>query len=120
MLRERFLGSDCTVGMYGFAPGFAYLSGLDPTLAIPRRGSPRRPMPPGSIIIAGGMAALCSVSMPTGWYVVGRTAVTLFRPDETPMVAFAVGDVLTFHAVTADELAALAADPDGGARRIDP
>ncbi|WMS44256.1 carboxyltransferase domain-containing protein [Acuticoccus sp. MNP-M23] len=118
-LRSKFLEGRYQVGMYGFAPGFAYLSGVDETLAIPRRPSPRPPMPAGSLILAGGMAALTSISMPTGWYVIGRTAVTLFRPDETPMVPFAVGDTIAFDAVSEDEWASLARTTDGGLTKDD-
>lgn len=114
-VRQRLLASEMQVGMFGFAPGFAYLSGVDPALAIPRRPAPRPPMPVGSLIIAGGMAALTSMSMPTGWYVVGRTAISLFRPERQPMVPFAVGDTIRLSAVGPDELDALTADPDGGA-----
>ncbi|MEM8854157.1 MAG: carboxyltransferase domain-containing protein [Pseudomonadota bacterium] len=116
-MRERLLGATYTVGMYGFAPGFSYLSGVDPSLAIPRRRAPRPPMPAGSLIVAGGMAALTATSMPTGWYVVGQTAITLFRPTEDPMVPFAVGDALTFKEVSFDELARLKDDVDGGTVR---
>ncbi|WP_420394392.1 5-oxoprolinase subunit B family protein [Acuticoccus sp.] len=117
-LRKTLLAGRYQVGMYGFAPGYAYLSGVDPSLAIPRRAKPRPPMPAGSVIIAGGMAGLCSVSMPTGWYVVGRTALTLFRPDADPMVPFAVGDEIAFEAVSADEIDRLASTPDGGVRAL--
>ncbi|MEM7695860.1 MAG: carboxyltransferase domain-containing protein [Pseudomonadota bacterium] len=113
-LRKQFLAGAYTVGMYGFAPGFAYLSGVDPSLAIPRRPQPRPPMPAGSVILAGGMAALTSISMPTGWYVIGKTALTLFRPDARPMVPFAVGDTLHFTRVSEADLAALSKSADGG------
>lgn len=113
-VRETLLAGTYQVGMFGFAPGFAYLSGVDPSLAIPRRETPRPPMPVGSLIIAGGMAALTSMAMPTGWYVVGRTAITLFRPDETPMVPLAVGDTLRFTRVDRDELDRLGQHEDGG------
>lgn len=119
-VRARFLASPLQVGMYGFAPGFAYCSGLDPTLAIPRRPSPRPPMPAGSVVIAGGMAALNSAALPTGWYVIGATALTMFRPDRDPMVPFAVGDRLTFTAVPEAERVRLSAREDGGAERIRP
>lgn len=119
-VRERLLASRLQVGMYGFAPGYAYLSGIDPALAIPRRPKPRSPIPAGSIIIAGGMAVLASVSMPTGWYVVGRTALKMFDMDRTPMVPFAVGDRLTFASVSADELETLRAAGDGGLERLEP
>ncbi|MEO1103607.1 MAG: carboxyltransferase domain-containing protein, partial [Pseudomonadota bacterium] len=113
-LRDVFLSGRYQVGMYGFAPGFAYLSGVDKRLAIPRRASPRPPMPAGSLILAGGMAALTSISMPTGWYVIGRTAITLFRPEAARKVPFAVGDTITFSLVSEAQCAALAKTPDGG------
>lgn len=118
-VRERLLESPFQLGMYGFAPGFAYLSGLDPSLTIGRRAAPRPPMAAGSVMIAGGMAALASASMPTGWYVVGRAAVTLFRPHAEPMVPFAVGDRLVFAPVGVDEIERLRESPDGGVVRLD-
>lgn len=118
-IRARLAGSRCAVGMYGFAPGFAYLQGLDPMLAIGRRATPRRPMPAGSLIIAGGMAAFASVSMPTGWYVVGRTALTMFDPARTPMVPFAVGDRVELRRVSEAEIRALARRADGGVHWLD-
>jgi KipI family sensor histidine kinase inhibitor len=98
-LRGRLLGSPLRVAMFGFAPGFAYLSGLDPALAVPRRATPRPPMPAGSLIAAGGQAALASVPMPTGWYVLGRTALRLFDPGRDPPVPFAPGDRIALRAV---------------------
>ncbi|WP_075220329.1 5-oxoprolinase subunit B family protein [Acuticoccus yangtzensis] len=115
-VRERLIASHYQVGMYGFAPGYAYLSGIDQGLTVPRRKTPRPPIPSESIIVAAGMAALASVSMPTGWYVVGRTALTLFDAARDPMVPFAVGDRLTFEPVGAAELERLAAE-GGGVRR---
>ena len=116
-VREALIGATYQVGMFGFAPGFAYLSGVDERLAIPRRPQPRAPMPEGSLIIAGGMAALTSISMPTGWYVVGRTAITLFRPDEEEMVPFGVGDTIRLERVGPQTLRELASEPDGGLAR---
>lgn len=98
-LAERIAASPLTVAMFGFAPGLAYLSGLDPGLALPRRAQPRPPMPAGSLIMAGGQAALASVPMPTGWYVVGRAAVRLFDPERDPMVPFAPGDRVALRPV---------------------
>ncbi|WP_226574461.1 5-oxoprolinase subunit B family protein [Acuticoccus sediminis] len=112
-VRERLAASHYQIGMYGFAPGYAYMSGIDQTLTLPRRQKPRPPIPAGSIIMAAGMAVLCSVSMPTGWYVVGRTALTLFDPDRDPMVPFAVGDRLTFEPVSREELERLAREGNG-------
>ena len=95
------LGSAMRLTMYGFAPGFAYLGGLDPRLTIARRATPRPRMPAGSLLIAGGQASLASVAMPTGWYVVGRTPVAMFDPDDRPMFPFEVGDRLLLEPVDA-------------------
>ena len=116
-LRARLLASPLRVAMYGFAPGLAYLGGLDPALAVPRRETPRPPMPASSVILAGGQAALASASMPTGWYVVGRAAVAMFDPEREPMVPFAVGDRLALEAVDEARLAALARE-GGGLERL--
>src|SRR5699024_9686497 len=45
----RHSGGRYMVGALGFAPGFAYLLGLDPALATPRRSTPRRRIPGGSV-----------------------------------------------------------------------
>lgn len=97
---ERLAASRFRVAMFGFAPGLAYLSGLDPSLALPRRATPRPPMPAGSLIVAGGQAALASVPMPTGWYVLGRSAARLFDPEREPLVPFAPGDRIALRPVT--------------------
>jgi len=106
--------------MYGFAPGFAYLGGLDQRLAIPRRATPRASMPPGSLMIAGGQASIASVSMPTGWYVVGRTPVAMFAPAREPMVPFQPGDQIRLRAVSPDEFEALAAQDAPAAAPVGP
>ncbi|MGV1036190.1 MAG: carboxyltransferase domain-containing protein [Candidatus Nanopelagicales bacterium] len=48
---------DYRVACSGFAPGFAYLSGLDPRLVLPRRESPRAEVPAGSVAIAAQYSA---------------------------------------------------------------
>lgn len=85
-------GVDLRVYLHGFAPGFAYLGGVPPALHVPRRSTPRSPVPAGSVLLAGGQAALCPTSMPTGWWVVGRTDDVLFDPFADPPVPFAAGD----------------------------
>lgn len=111
-IRALILTSILKLYMYGFAPGFAYLGGLDDRLDIPRRSTPRAPMPEGSLMIAGGLASLASVSMPTGWYVVGRTPLTMFSADRQPMVPFSAGDGLHLYEVTPDEFKKLSAAED--------
>lgn len=68
------------VGALGFAPGFAYLIGLPGELATPRRESPRREVPPGSVGIGGAQTGIYSLPTPGGWQLIGRTFETLFDP----------------------------------------
>ena len=83
---------DLRVYLHGFAPGFAYLGGVPPALDLPRRSTPRPPVPAGSVLLAAGQAALCPTSMPTGWWVVGHTDMALFDATADPPVPVLPGD----------------------------
>ncbi len=100
-------GAEYRVYMYGFAPGFAYLGGLPEGLAVPRRPSPRPPHPPGAVMIGGGLAAIGTFPMPTGWYVLGRTPERLFAEGRDPAFLIESGDTLRFEPVDAAAFAAL-------------
>ncbi|HEY6427923.1 MAG TPA: carboxyltransferase domain-containing protein [Acidimicrobiales bacterium] len=90
-------GATLTVSVMGFSPGFAYLDGLPPELAtIPRRDSPRPEVPPGSVALANGHAAVYPTASPGGWQLVGRTAYRLFSTGEPPYAALAPGDRVRF------------------------
>lgn len=84
------------VGMMGFTPGFAYLLGLDPDLATPRRDTPRTHVPAGSIGIAGGQTGIYPLESPGGWQLIGRTAQILFNPDTAPHFLLSPGDEVRF------------------------
>jgi KipI family sensor histidine kinase inhibitor len=60
------------VELMGFAPGFAYLGGLDPRLALPRRATPRPRVAAGTIGIAGAQTAVYPFDSPGGWHLIGR------------------------------------------------
>ena len=63
----------------GFAPGFAYLTGLDARLAaIPRRATPRTRVPASSLAIAGGFTAVYPFDSPGGWNLIGRVEERMF------------------------------------------
>ncbi len=80
--------------MYGFAPGLACLGGLPEELAVTRRATPRPPHPANALRIGGGLAAVGTVPMPPGWYVVGRTPERLYAPHGPDPFPVAVGDTL--------------------------
>lgn len=97
------------VAMYGFAPGWAYLSGLPAALTLPRRTTPRPRIPGQSLIIAGGQAIIAGDAMPSGWHILGRTPERLFTPGRTPPFLVNAGDRITFRPIARTEFEALAA-----------
>jgi len=96
---RRHVASTWTVGFLGFSPGFAYLEGGDPTLAVPRRAEPRARVPAGSVALAAGMCAVYSQTTPGGWQLIGRTGAVLFDPKRRPPSLLAPGDRVRFEAV---------------------
>jgi KipI family sensor histidine kinase inhibitor len=103
------------VFMIGFMPGFAYLGGLDPTLATPRLETPRKATPAGSISIGGAQAAAASIAAPSGWHLLGRTPVRLFMPDRNPVCILAPGDSVVFKPIDEDAWPSLALAAHQGA-----
>lgn len=87
------------VTMIGFAPGFPYLEGLSEKLHTPRKRTPRRSIPAGSVGIAGGQTGIYSLSTPGGWQIIGRTHYQLFSPDQDPPSLLQAGDRVKFVAV---------------------
>ena len=102
-LIERHLASQYLVYMLGFQPGFAYLGGLDRSLALPRRPQPRMGAPAGTISIAAAQCAVHAVDGPSGWHWIGRTPIR--TRHETPNRPFAIepGDRIRFTAISARE-----------------
>lgn len=86
------------VGFVGFAPGFAYLSGLDEQLHLPRLDSPRTAVPAGSVAIAGPYAAVYPTPSPGGWRLLGRTTLTVFDDRHDPPALLRPGMRVRFEA----------------------
>jgi KipI family sensor histidine kinase inhibitor len=83
----------------GFAPGFAYLSGLDPRLHLPRRATPRTSVPAGSVAIAGPYTAAYPSASPGGWHLLGHTDATLWDLGADPPALITPGTTVRFRPV---------------------
>lgn len=70
---ERHRGAAYEVAFCGFAPGFAYLSGLPDVLHVPRRSEPRSRVPAGAVGLAGEYCGVYPRASPGGWQLVART-----------------------------------------------
>ncbi|MEH0938455.1 5-oxoprolinase subunit B family protein [Micromonospora psammae] len=81
---ERLRRTEFRVAFCGFAPGFAYLTGLPPECSVPRLRSPRPRVPAGSVALAGQYAGIYPTASPGGWLLVGRTGLTLFDVQADP------------------------------------
>lgn len=91
-LVAAYAGATYTIAMFGFLPGFAYLSGLPPALALPRRATPRPRIFSGSIAIGGAQTAIGSIEGPSGWNLIGRTPLRTFDAVRCPSTLFEPGD----------------------------
>jgi inhibitor of KinA len=96
------------VAMLGFAPGFPYLLGLDPALAMPRRSTPRTCVPAGSVAIGGQQTGIYPQALPGGWQLIGRTPLRMFDPAADAPSLLSPGDRVRFEAI--DERAYRALD----------
>lgn len=101
---EAHLSAVYRVGMYGFAPGYAYLYGTPPAIQLPRNPTPGPPVPAGSVIITGQQCLVIPVAMSTGWFAIGRSPVQVLRDDPDRPFLFDVGDTVSFRRITAAEL----------------
>lgn len=102
------VGGDYRVAMIGFAPGFPYLLGLDPRLAVPRRTDPRQRVAAGSVAIGGAQTGIYPDCLPGGWHLIGRTPLRLFDLARQPPSLLVAGDRVRFRAIDADEFRELA------------
>lgn len=94
---ERHAAPEYVVAFCGFAPGFAYLTGLDPLLRLPRRATPRTRVPAGSVAIAGEFAGVYPSASPGGWHLLGRTDAVLWDLDREPPALLAPGTRVRFE-----------------------
>ena len=98
---RRHSNGQYLVYMLGFLPGFAYMGGMDKTIACPRLISPRTKIPAGSVGIAGAQTGIYPLSSPGGWQLIGRTPLKMFAIDgEQTTFALSAGDRVRFVPIT--------------------
>ena len=93
------LAGDYSVALYGFAPGYAYLSGVPKAIALPRKEVAVRGVAAGSVIIAAGQCIVTTLTMPTGWWIIGHSPTVILDPQAARPFLFDVGDRVEFRRV---------------------
>ncbi len=94
----RHTGVEHVAAFLGFQPGFAYLTGGDVGLHVPRREVPRTHVPGGTVAIAGPYSGVYPRESPGGWRLLGSTTAVLFDPTREPPALLAPGDRVLFVA----------------------
>lgn len=89
-----------TVYMIGFVPGFAYLGGMPVVLDTPRKLSPRKAVPAGSVGIAGRQTGVYPLETPGGWQIIGQTPLNLFKADRQQPALLKAGDKVKFKPIS--------------------
>jgi len=97
------------VSFLGFAPGFAYLTGLPESLASPRLATPRVHVPWGSVAIGGPYTGIYPEAGPGGWRLIGRSPSPLFDVRRDPPALLAAGDRVRFVPIEEWKFSALSA-----------
>ena len=96
---RRHSAATYTVAFLGFAPGFAYLTGLDPALHVSRLATPRTRTPEGAVAVAGEFTGVYPQATPGGWRVLGFTTNRLFDAARASPALFAPGDHVRFKVI---------------------
>ena len=100
---QRHSSATYRVSCVGFTAGFPYLNGLPAELATPRRDSPRKRIPPGSVGIGGTQTGIYPSISPGGWNIIGRTPLRLFDVQREPPALFHAGDRVLFRRISRSE-----------------
>lgn len=100
---ERHSGRDYLIYMLGFLPGFAYLGGMDESLATPRLDSPRSEIFEGAVGIGGEQTGIYPVASPGGWQLIGKTPLKVYDKERENPILYSAGDYIRFVPVDLDE-----------------
>jgi KipI family sensor histidine kinase inhibitor len=95
----RHVVGDYRVAMIGFTPGWSYLSGLEKFLHMPRRQNPRLLTPAGTVSVGGVQTGVQCLAGPSGWHLLGRTAVRTYQLHRKPTFLLEPGDRISFARV---------------------
>ena len=100
--------------MLGFTPGFAYLGGMDESIATPRLKQPRVKIPAGSVGIAGSQTGVYPIDSPGGWQLIGQTPMRMYDPTRQEPILVKAGDYIRFCAITKFEFKAIKEQVEAG------
>jgi inhibitor of KinA len=89
--------------MNGFVPGFSYMGALDPSLHLPRKKTPSPKVAAGSVAIAAAQTGIYPFESAGGWYIIGRTPLTMFNKKRNPVCLLQPGQQVQFYSISSQE-----------------
>jgi inhibitor of KinA len=92
-----------TVYFIGFLPGFLYLGGLDSTLSMPRKSTPRLHIERGAVAIGGNQTGVYPVDSPGGWNIIGNSPIEFFDVTKKSPCFAKAGDTIVFYPISLKE-----------------
>jgi KipI family sensor histidine kinase inhibitor len=115
---RRHCAAEYRIYMLGFLPGFAYLGGLDPAIAVPRLEIPRTKIPAGAVGIGGSQTGIYPLDSPGGWRLIGRTPVRPYDAGRNPPVLYRAGDRIRFIPIDEAAYRDIARQVEAGIYRV--
>jgi KipI family sensor histidine kinase inhibitor len=115
---RRHSAAEYRIYMLGFLPGFAYLGGLDPSIAVPRLETPRIKIPAGAVGIGGSQTGIYPMDSPGGWRFIGRTPVRPYDAGRDPPILYRAGDHIRFVPIDEAAYHKIAGQVEAGTYRI--
>lgn len=108
-----------TVYFIGFLPGFMYLGGLNKTLHMPRKSTPRLKIEKGAVAIGGAQTGIYPSDSPGGWNIIGNSPIAFFNyKADTPCFANA-GDTIVFKPISLKEYKDIKTLVDAGVYQLE-
>ncbi|WP_242204198.1 5-oxoprolinase subunit PxpB [Aestuariivivens insulae] len=108
-----------TVYFIGFLPGFLYLGGLEETLHMPRKATPRLQIEKGAVAIGGNQTGVYPNASPGGWHIIGNSPINFFDiTKDCPCFAKA-GDRIQFVPVDLKVYEGIKALVDAGVYQLE-
>lgn len=93
--------------MYGFLPGFMYLSGLPELIQCSRKSKPRQKMPAGTIALGGPYAGMYNLDSPGGWQSIAYCPIRVFSIQQLASPTIKIQDTVSLKKISVKENKAL-------------
>jgi len=97
---DRHTSTEFTASFCGFAPGFAYLTGLPAAWAVPRLAEPRTRVPAGAVGLADTWCGVYPTASPGGWRLLGTADAALWDVTREPPALLTPGTRVRFRDVS--------------------